>query len=157
MKKHLLLFGVLSFMPLIAQSDVSLDINMPGINLHLGDQDKRGYYWDGYDWQSPQWWKEHRGAHIGERNERGYYWDGGRWQKSQIQQGRNPFSEQNRGKQDHGNGMNNNPQPQRGEGAKKHSDNNNKGGNGQNQRAISNNAGPGTQQVYPQQDNHGHR
>ncbi len=40
MKKYLLLFGVLSFMPLIAQSDVSLDINMPGINLHLGDQDK---------------------------------------------------------------------------------------------------------------------
>lgn len=59
-------------MPLIAQSDVSLDINMPGINLHLGDQDKRGYYWDGYDWQPPQWWKDHRGAHIGERNERGY-------------------------------------------------------------------------------------
>lgn len=152
MKKYLLLFGVLSFMPLIAQPDVSLDINMPGINLHLGDQDKRGYYWDGYDWQPPQWWKDHRGAHIGERNERGYSWDGGRWQKPQIQQGRNPFREQDRG-----NGMNNNPQPPRGEGPQKHSDNNNKGGNGQGQRTISNNAGPGTQQVYPQQDNHGHR
>ena len=27
-----------------------------------GDQDRRGYYWDGYDWRPPQWWHAHRAA-----------------------------------------------------------------------------------------------
>lgn len=59
MKKTLLLLGVLSLIPLMVQADVSLDINVPGVSLHLGDQDKRGYYWDGYDWRPPQWWHDH--------------------------------------------------------------------------------------------------
>ncbi len=80
MKKYLFLLGVLSLMPLVAQADMSLDINVPGVSLHLGDQDKSGNYWDGYDWRPPQWWHEHRGGHIGDHNERGYYWDGSRHQ-----------------------------------------------------------------------------
>ena len=40
-------------LPLAAQADVSVDINVPGVSLHLGDQDRRGYYWDGYDWRPP--------------------------------------------------------------------------------------------------------
>ncbi|CNI36032.1 Protein of uncharacterised function (DUF2502) [Yersinia rohdei] len=62
MKKYLFLLGVLSLMPLVAQADMSLDINVPGVSLHLGDQDKSGNYWDGYDWRPPQWWHEHRGG-----------------------------------------------------------------------------------------------
>lgn len=67
-------------LPLAAQADVSVDINVPGVSLHLGDQDRRGYYWDGYDWRPPQWWHAHQGRGLGERNARGLYWDGGRWQ-----------------------------------------------------------------------------
>ncbi|MEM8266714.1 DUF2502 domain-containing protein, partial [Morganella morganii] len=46
------------------------------------DQDRRGYYWDGYDWRPPQWWHAHQGRGLGERNACGMYWDGGRWQPS---------------------------------------------------------------------------
>ncbi|CQD69770.1 Protein of uncharacterised function (DUF2502) [Yersinia enterocolitica] len=104
MKKTLLLLGVLSLIPLMVQADVSLDINVPGVSLHLGDQDKRGYYWDGYDWRPPQWWHEHRGGHIGDRNERGYYWDGGRWQRPPTQDGHNPFRGQGHGNPGHNDG-----------------------------------------------------
>ncbi|CAE1145520.1 DUF2502 domain-containing protein [Serratia sp. JUb9] len=78
MNKMLLLMCLL--LPVAAQAEVSIDINVPGVSLHLGDRDHRGYYWDGYDWRPPQWWHAHQGRGIGERNDRGYYWDGGRWQ-----------------------------------------------------------------------------
>ncbi|HFF8973246.1 DUF2502 domain-containing protein [Serratia marcescens] len=82
MKKILLLVCIPLLLPLAAQADVSVDINVPGVSLHLGDQDRRGYYWDGYDWRPPQWWHAHQGRGLGERNARGLYWDGGRWQPS---------------------------------------------------------------------------
>jgi Protein of unknown function (DUF2502). len=82
MKKILLLVCFPLLLPLAAQADVSVDINVPGVSLHLGDQDRRGYYWDGYDWRPPQWWHAHQGRGLGERNARGMYWDGGRWQPS---------------------------------------------------------------------------
>ncbi|MFT2788752.1 DUF2502 domain-containing protein [Serratia sp. T13T92] len=95
MKKILLLVCLPLLLPMAAQADVSIDINVPGVSLHLGDQDKRGYYWDGYDWRPPQWWHEHQGRGIGERNDRGLYWDGGRWQpapeRGNEQRGGNPF------------------------------------------------------------------
>ncbi|MDU6411787.1 MAG: DUF2502 domain-containing protein [Yersiniaceae bacterium] len=77
--RSVVLCGVLA-LPAIAQAGVSLDINVPGVSLHLGDQDNRGYYWDGYDWRPPQWWHEHKNKHIGDRNDRGLYWNGGGWQ-----------------------------------------------------------------------------
>ncbi|MEX3240350.1 DUF2502 domain-containing protein [Serratia quinivorans] len=82
MKKILLLVCLPLLLPVAAQADVSIDINVPGVAVHLGDQDRRGYYWDGYDWRPPQWWHEHQGRGMGERNNRGMYWDGGRWQSS---------------------------------------------------------------------------
>ncbi|MGL1811033.1 UNVERIFIED_CONTAM: DUF2502 domain-containing protein [Serratia marcescens] len=90
MKKILLLVCFPLLLPLAAQADVSVDINVPGVSLHLGDQDRRGYYWDGYDWRPPQWWHAHQGRGLGERNARGLYWDGGRWQPSPPRSG-NPF------------------------------------------------------------------
>ena len=57
MKKILLLVCFPLLLPLAAKADVSVDINVPGVSLHLGDQDRRGYYWDGYDWRPPQWWQ----------------------------------------------------------------------------------------------------
>ncbi len=65
MKKILLLVCFPLLLPLAAQADVSVDINVPGVSLHLGDQDRRGYYWDGYDWRPPQWWHAHQGRGLG--------------------------------------------------------------------------------------------
>jgi hypothetical protein len=78
-KKSLLLLCCALALPVIAQANVSIDLNVPGVSLHLGDQDQRGYYWDGYDWRPPQWWHDHQGHHYGERNEHGMYWHGNRW------------------------------------------------------------------------------
>ncbi|CNI00383.1 MULTISPECIES: DUF2502 domain-containing protein [Yersinia] len=160
MKKYLFLLGVLSLMPLIAQADVSLDINIPGVSLHLGDQDNRGYYWDGYDWRPPQWWHEHRGGHIGDRNERGYYWDGGRWQRPSEQDGHNPFKGQNHGEPQHNNrdDQNHSPQHNDNNGHGKPGNNNGQGNSGKqggpnNHGGQSNNSGRGGQQVYPPQKN----
>ncbi|OVZ84391.1 hypothetical protein CBW54_14925 [Yersinia kristensenii] len=162
MKKYLLLLSVLSLMPLTVQADVSLDINIPGVSLHLGDQDNRGYYWDGYDWRPPQWWHEHRGGHIGDRNERGYYWDGGRWQRPSTRDGQNPFREQEGGGQQHNNRGPHDNQPQYNE----NNGHNPAGNNGpsnsgkpegaNNPGGQNNSAGRGQQQLYPQQNN-GHR
>ncbi|CNB65928.1 Protein of uncharacterised function (DUF2502) [Yersinia intermedia] len=153
MKKYLLLLGLLALMPQFAQADVSLDINIPGVSVHLGDQDNRGYYWDGYDWRPPQWWHEHRGGHIGDRNERGYYWDGGRWQHPQTQDGRNPFRGPQHGDQNHN---------ERGEHANSPQHNNDNRGRGQaandgRQRAAkqggpNNGGGHDGQPLYPSQN-----
>ncbi|WP_437615160.1 DUF2502 domain-containing protein [Erwinia sp. V71] len=36
----------------------SAEINIaPGITLHLGDRDNRGYYWDGGRWRDDRWWR----------------------------------------------------------------------------------------------------
>lgn len=62
-----------------AQADgLSIDL-LPGVSLRIGDQDRRGNYWDGYDWRDRDWWESHRGRELGERSRRGYYWDGYRW------------------------------------------------------------------------------
>lgn len=87
MKKSLLLLCCALALPVIAQANVSIDLNVPGVSLHLGDQDQRGYYWDGYDWRPPQWWHEHQGHHYGDRNEHGMYWHGDRWDAKPPQRG----------------------------------------------------------------------
>jgi len=80
MKKSLLLLCCVLALPAVVQAAVTVDVNMPGVTLHIGDQDHRGYYWDGYDWRAPQWWHAHQGRHMGERNSRGMYWRGDHWQ-----------------------------------------------------------------------------
>lgn len=59
MKKLILVLAVLLTLPAIAQADVELGVNMPGLSLHIGDRDNRGYYWDGGDWRPPGWWDHH--------------------------------------------------------------------------------------------------
>jgi hypothetical protein len=69
------------FMPIVPTvhaSSVNIDL-LPGVSLQIGDQDKRGNYWDGYDWRDRDWWHGHQGRDLGERSRRGYYWDGYRW------------------------------------------------------------------------------
>ncbi|WP_145509781.1 DUF2502 domain-containing protein [Yersinia rochesterensis] len=159
MKRYLLLLGILSLMPLIAQADVSLDINIPGVSLHLGDQDNRGYYWDGYDWRPPQWWHEHRDGHIGDRSERGYYWDGGRWQRPSEHDGHNPFrgpepSERNSGRDSSGNQSQHNENNGPGQLGNNHSVGNpGKPGESNSPGSQNNNGRHGGQQVKPPQSN----
>ncbi|MEE3661244.1 DUF2502 domain-containing protein [Brenneria sp. g21c3] len=73
-----LLVGMFAMTPTAEASSISIDL-MPGVTLNIGDRDRRGYYWDGYDWRSERWWREYRGHHRGARNQHGYYWDGWRW------------------------------------------------------------------------------
>ena len=37
-----------------------------GVTVTFGSRDTRGYYWDGYDWRAPDYWKKHNGPR-GER------------------------------------------------------------------------------------------
>ncbi|CAM3598713.1 MULTISPECIES: DUF2502 domain-containing protein [Yersinia] len=79
MLKPLLLIVVLATLPL-AQQAQAVSINLlPGVSLQIGEQDRNGNYWDGYDWRDRQWWQGHQGQDVGERSRRGHYWDGHRW------------------------------------------------------------------------------
>lgn len=66
-----------------ALAGVAVEIVTPGMVLHIGDRDRRGYYWDGFDWRSPYWWHDHRGRYWGARNRQGFYWNGWRWVATQ--------------------------------------------------------------------------
>ncbi|WP_112197120.1 MULTISPECIES: DUF2502 domain-containing protein [Rahnella] len=122
MKKSLLLLCCALALPVIAQANVSIDLNVPGVSLHLGDQDQRGYYWDGYDWRPPQWWRDHQGHHYGERNEHGMYWHGNRWDAKPPQRNHDKPGRNQPGPQPHNPGRPN---------GNDHHDNNGHQGNGQ--------------------------
>ena len=79
MKKTALLLSILLGLPLLANANVSVNINTPGVSIHIGDQDKRGYFWDGYDWRSPSWWQQHHNRRVGTKGPHGY-WNGNGWQ-----------------------------------------------------------------------------
>ncbi len=117
MKKTAILLGILSGMPLLANANVSVNIHTPGVSIHIGDRDKRGYYWDGYDWRQPTWWKQHQGRHVGLKGPHGY-WNGNGWQSQRPehrqpaqapQKREQPHKEQQ--KHDNKNRGNNNGQP----------------------------------------------
>lgn len=74
-----IMLSVLTALPVVASAAVSFDLTPAGVTIHIGDRDHRGYYWDGYDWRAPKWWKEHHGRHIGEHGPRGF-WNGNGWQ-----------------------------------------------------------------------------
>lgn len=40
---------------------------IPAVKLQIGDQDNRGYYWDGGNWRDHGWWNNH------------YEWHENRW------------------------------------------------------------------------------
>ena len=147
MKKTLLLLCCALALPVIAQANVSIDLNVPGVSLHLGDQDQRGYYWDGYDWRPPQWWHDHQGHHYGERNEHGMYWHGNRWDAKPPER-------------NHGNPGHNQPRPQaqphnqgRPNGDDRHDNNGHQGGSGP-QGGRNDHQGNG--QPIPPNDHQGH-
>ncbi|WP_239952304.1 DUF2502 domain-containing protein [Pantoea sp. Z09] len=79
MKKTALLLSVLLGMPLLASANAPHHNNAPGVSVHIGDRDHRGYYWDGFDWRAPTWWKAHHGRNVGLKGPHGY-WNGNGWQ-----------------------------------------------------------------------------
>ncbi|WP_027711019.1 DUF2502 domain-containing protein [Dickeya chrysanthemi] len=58
-----IMMGVLASAMPAAQAD-SLSLALPGVYLHIGDRDERGYYWDGNRWCDPDNWSARRHHHA---------------------------------------------------------------------------------------------
>lgn len=71
--KKLLLAALISTTPLLA-SAVDVNVNLGnvriqgpgGVTVTFGSRDARGYYWDGYEYRDPDYWRRHDG-HRGEK------------------------------------------------------------------------------------------
>ena len=76
--KKLLLAALLASAPLLATAaDINFNlgstrIQAPGVTVTFGSRDNRGYYWDGYEYRDPSYWKQHDGP----RGEK--YYSGGK-------------------------------------------------------------------------------
>ncbi|MFZ4832775.1 DUF2502 domain-containing protein [Rouxiella sp. Mn2063] len=85
MKKRFLILAVMLVMPAVSQADVEIGVNVPGVSLHIGDRDTRGYYWDGGYWRPPGWWQHHyraRGHWVYyEPAPQPMYWHPGYWRE----------------------------------------------------------------------------
>jgi hypothetical protein len=65
--KNIVMTVIIAALPLMANaSDVS--VNVDGLKIQtgnttisFGDQDKRGYYWDGKYWRDPVYWEKNHG------------------------------------------------------------------------------------------------
>ncbi|MEI7429195.1 MAG: DUF2502 domain-containing protein [Betaproteobacteria bacterium] len=63
--KKLILASLIALTPLLAQAvDVNISglrVEAPGVTVTFGNRDNRGYYWDGYEYRDPDFWKRHNG------------------------------------------------------------------------------------------------
>ena len=60
--KKLILAGLIAAMPLFAQADVNINVGGSSVQtLRFGNQDSRGYYWDGGAWRDRNYWERHHG------------------------------------------------------------------------------------------------
>jgi len=64
MKKTTIILMLALLVPCGAMANVSFNVHTEGISFHIGQQDHRGYYWDGYGWRSPEWWHAHHHRHY---------------------------------------------------------------------------------------------
>ena len=65
--KKIILAALLAASPLLANA-VDINVNLgsvrvdaPGVSVTFGSRNDRGYYWDGYGWREPAYWKQHNG------------------------------------------------------------------------------------------------
>lgn len=67
MSKKLLLAALIAASPLFASAaDLSVEIGSAtiksgNVTVTFGSRNDRGYYWDGYEWRAPAYWKKHHG------------------------------------------------------------------------------------------------
>lgn len=66
MKKFILAAAIAAAPLLASATDVNVNlgnvrIQAPGVTVTFGSRDNRGYYWDGYDYRDPGYWKQHNG------------------------------------------------------------------------------------------------
>ena len=65
--RHLIaaaLLAATTFGSLAADVNVNVGsgrIQAPGVSVTFGSRDNRGYYWDGYQYRDPTYWKNHNG------------------------------------------------------------------------------------------------
>lgn len=97
MKKILLALAIAATPLLAAAVDLNVNlgnvrIDAPGVSVTFGSRNDRGYYWDGYDWREPTYWREHNG-HRGEKyytgrgNRGGHHRDGEHCPPGQAKKG----------------------------------------------------------------------
>jgi len=75
--KKLILCLMVAGTPLLA-SAVDVNVNLgnvrvqaPGVTVTFGSRNDRGYYWDGYEWRDPDYWRRHEGPR-GEKHYTGH-------------------------------------------------------------------------------------
>ncbi|TXT28481.1 MAG: hypothetical protein FD131_3062 [Rhodocyclaceae bacterium] len=97
MKKNILA-ALIAAAPILA-SAVDINVNLgsvrvdaPGVSVTFGSRNDRGYYWDGYDWREPAYWKQHGGPrgeryYTGRGNKNGHHKDGGHCPPGQAKKG----------------------------------------------------------------------
>lgn len=66
MKKFILAAAIAATPLLAGATDVNVNlgnvrIQAPGVTVTFGTRDNRGYYWDGYEYRDPGYWKQHNG------------------------------------------------------------------------------------------------
>ena len=97
MKKILMLLAIASA-PLLAQAvDVNVNlgnvrVDAPGVSVTFGSRNDRGYYWDGYDWRDPDYWRRHEGPrgekyYTGRGNQGAPHHNGGHCPPGQAKKG----------------------------------------------------------------------
>ena len=65
--KKFFLAAVIAACPMWANAvDVNVNLGQmrvqaPGVTIPFGSRNDRGYYWDGYEWRDPRYWKQHNG------------------------------------------------------------------------------------------------
>ncbi|WP_298397803.1 DUF2502 domain-containing protein [Azonexus hydrophilus] len=65
--KKFLCAALIAATPLLAgASDIRVDVGSlrvqtGGVTVTFGSRNDRGYYWDGYEWREPGYWKKHHG------------------------------------------------------------------------------------------------
>ena len=65
--KKFFLAAVITACPMWANAvDVNVNLGQvrvqaPGVTITFGSRNDRGYYWDGYEWRDPGYWKQHNG------------------------------------------------------------------------------------------------
>jgi hypothetical protein len=97
--KKILFVSLVAALPLFASAaDINVNlgavrIDAPGVSVTFGTRDTRGYYWDGYEYRDPDYWRRHDG-HRGERYYTGHkdrgvpHQDGGHCPPGQAKKGR---------------------------------------------------------------------